>query len=202
MPVMQTVLDKFQAAGGDQLLLPVSASSRLPRCRARRMRSKYGTVEEYFTTALGIDAAFQQTLTTCSWSIIQEEQWRCTVSEDVRSPDRSGLSRSHSGVAGHARPTARRTDGGRPRRRRLRQLGATAPTSTPRPSTGSPPALRTSRFHTTALLSARAALLTGRNHHSVGMGTVPEIAMGYPGYPHASRAAGMLPEVRDQKCAP
>ena len=43
--------------------------------------------------------------------------------------------------------------------------------------------LRYSRFHTTALCSpTRAALLTGRNHHSVGMGTVPEIAMGYPGY--------------------
>jgi arylsulfatase A-like enzyme len=42
--------------------------------------------------------------------------------------------------------------------------------------------LRYSRFHTTALCSpTRAALLTGRNHHSVGMGTVPEIAVGFPG---------------------
>src|SRR6478672_10853055 len=40
--------------------------------------------------------------------------------------------------------------------------------------------LQYTRFHTTALCSpTRAALLTGRNHHSVGMGTVPEIAMGY-----------------------
>ena len=61
--------------------------------------------------------------------------------------------------------------------------------------------LQYSRFHTTALCSpTRAALLTGRNHHSVGMGTVPEIAMGYPGYhTRIPRAAGMLPEVlRDQ----
>jgi len=57
--------------------------------------------------------------------------------------------------------------------------------------------LRYTQFHTTALCSpTRASLLTGRNHHSVGMGTVPEIAMGYPGYnTRIPRAAGMLPEV-------
>jgi arylsulfatase A-like enzyme len=39
------------------------------------------------------------------------------------------------------------------------------------------------RFHTTALCSpTRQALLTGRNHHSVGMGTITEIASGAPGY--------------------
>ena len=39
------------------------------------------------------------------------------------------------------------------------------------------------RFHTTALCSpTRQALLTGRNHHSVGMGGVTEIASGAPGY--------------------
>lgn len=38
-------------------------------------------------------------------------------------------------------------------------------------------------FHTTAVCSAsRAALLTGRNAHSVGMGGVPETAAGFPGY--------------------
>ena len=37
--------------------------------------------------------------------------------------------------------------------------------------------LRYNRFHTTALCApTRSALLTGRNHHSVGMGTVTEIA--------------------------
>jgi arylsulfatase len=38
-------------------------------------------------------------------------------------------------------------------------------------------------FHTTAVCSAsRAALLTGRNAHSVGMGSVPEGSAGFPGY--------------------
>jgi arylsulfatase A-like enzyme len=37
--------------------------------------------------------------------------------------------------------------------------------------------------HTTALCSpTRACLLTGRNHHSVGMGNITELATGYPGY--------------------
>ena len=39
------------------------------------------------------------------------------------------------------------------------------------------------RFHTTALCSpTRAALLTGRNHHSVGTGVIIEMGTGYPGY--------------------
>src|SRR5688572_5419382 len=39
------------------------------------------------------------------------------------------------------------------------------------------------RFHTTALCSpTRAALLSGRNHHTVGMGGITEIATGEPGY--------------------
>jgi arylsulfatase len=39
------------------------------------------------------------------------------------------------------------------------------------------------RFHTTALCSpSRAALLSGRNHHTVGMGGVTEIATSAPGY--------------------
>jgi arylsulfatase A-like enzyme len=42
--------------------------------------------------------------------------------------------------------------------------------------------LRFNRFHTTALCApTRQALLTGRNHHSVGMGAVPEVATGAPG---------------------
>lgn len=43
--------------------------------------------------------------------------------------------------------------------------------------------LRYTKFHTTALCSpTRAALLTGRNHHSVHSGTITETASGYPGF--------------------
>ena len=43
--------------------------------------------------------------------------------------------------------------------------------------------LRFNRFHVTALCSpTRAALLTGRNHHAVGMGMLPELAVRYEGY--------------------
>ncbi len=42
--------------------------------------------------------------------------------------------------------------------------------------------LRYERFHTTALCApTRAALLTGRNHHSVNMGSVTEVATSAPG---------------------
>ena len=43
--------------------------------------------------------------------------------------------------------------------------------------------LRYNRFHTTALCSpTRQAILTGRNHHSVGMGAIAEMATSAPGY--------------------
>ena len=43
--------------------------------------------------------------------------------------------------------------------------------------------LKYTRFHTTALCSpTRQALLTGRNHHSVGMGGITETATSAPGY--------------------
>ena len=43
--------------------------------------------------------------------------------------------------------------------------------------------LRYTQFHSTALCSpTRAALITGRNHHSVGNGVIAEMATGYPGY--------------------
>jgi arylsulfatase len=53
--------------------------------------------------------------------------------------------------------------------------------------------LKYNRFHTTALCSpTRAALLSGRNHHAVGMGTITELATAAPGY------SGMRPNT----CAP
>src|SRR3954454_20843547 len=43
--------------------------------------------------------------------------------------------------------------------------------------------LRYNRFHVTSVCSStRAALLTGRNHHAVGMGVTEEAALGFPGY--------------------
>jgi arylsulfatase len=43
--------------------------------------------------------------------------------------------------------------------------------------------LRYTQFHSTALCSpTRAALITGRNHHSVGFGVITEMSTGFPGY--------------------
>src|ERR1700751_3427140 len=43
--------------------------------------------------------------------------------------------------------------------------------------------LRFTNFHSASLCSpTRAALITGRNHHSVGFGVVSEAASGFPGY--------------------
>jgi len=53
--------------------------------------------------------------------------------------------------------------------------------------------LRYNRFHTTALCSpTRQALLTGRNHHSAGMGCITELATSAPGYS----------SIRPKDCAP
>jgi arylsulfatase A-like enzyme len=53
--------------------------------------------------------------------------------------------------------------------------------------------LKFNRFHTTALCSpTRAALLSGRNHHTVGMGGITEIATSAPGYS----------SIRPNTCAP
>ncbi|HEY2799363.1 MAG TPA: arylsulfatase [Chthoniobacterales bacterium] len=60
--------------------------------------------------------------------------------------------------------------------------------------------LRYTRFHTTALCSpSRAALLTGRNHHSAGTGVIVEMGDGYPGYSgQVPKSAGMFAEVLRQ----
>jgi len=57
--------------------------------------------------------------------------------------------------------------------------------------------LRYDRFHVTALCSpTRAALLTGRNNHAVGMGTITNLATDYPGYTGSiPKTAAMLPQI-------
>jgi hypothetical protein len=57
------------------------------------------------------------------------------------------------------------------------------PIATPNADRLAPGGLKFNRFHTTALCSpTRQALLTGRNHHSVNMGGICEIATSAPGY--------------------
>ena len=57
--------------------------------------------------------------------------------------------------------------------------------------------LRFTNFHTTSLCSpTRAALLTGRNHHAVGMGSLANYDYGFDGYRgKVTKDAAMLPEV-------
>jgi len=67
------------------------------------------------------------------------------------------------------------------------------PVNTPTAERLAADGLKFNRFHTTALCApTRAALLTGRNHHTVGMGSVPDLATSAPGY------SSMRPE----DCAP
>lgn len=60
--------------------------------------------------------------------------------------------------------------------------------------------LRYTNFHTTALCSpTRAALLTGRNHHSVGFAAIAEMATGFPGSnAFLPRSAASIAEVLRQ----
>jgi arylsulfatase len=60
--------------------------------------------------------------------------------------------------------------------------------------------LRYTRLHTMALCSpTRAALLTGRNHHSAGTGVITEIGDAYPGYSgQVPKSAAMFAEVLRQ----
>jgi arylsulfatase A-like enzyme len=57
--------------------------------------------------------------------------------------------------------------------------------------------LRYSNYHTTALCSpTRACLLTGRNHHTNGMGRIVETATGFPGYDAVvPKDSGFLSEI-------
>ncbi len=67
--------------------------------------------------------------------------------------------------------------------------------------------LRYTNFHSTSLCSpTRAALITGRNHHSAGFGVVSEAATGFPGYdsyirPRASKPRLTLRAVRGGSAA-
>jgi arylsulfatase A-like enzyme len=57
------------------------------------------------------------------------------------------------------------------------------PCDTPTAESLADDGLKYNRFHTTALCApSRQALLTGRNHHSVGMGGITEVATSAPGY--------------------
>jgi arylsulfatase len=60
--------------------------------------------------------------------------------------------------------------------------------------------LRYNNFHTTALCSpTRAALLTGRNHHSAATGVIMELASGFPGYDSLMpKSSGTFAEVLKQ----
>ncbi|NQX02781.1 sulfatase-like hydrolase/transferase [bacterium] len=60
--------------------------------------------------------------------------------------------------------------------------------------------LRYNQFHTTALCSpTRAALLSGRNHHSANTGVIMEAGTGFPGYNTLmSKSCGTFAEVLKQ----
>jgi arylsulfatase A-like enzyme len=60
--------------------------------------------------------------------------------------------------------------------------------------------LRYNRFHTTALCSpTRAALITGRNHHTCATGVITEMGTGYPGYNSLmSKKCGTIGEILKQ----
>ena len=57
--------------------------------------------------------------------------------------------------------------------------------------------LRYRNFHTTAMCSpTRACLLTGRNHHTAGIGGITDLALGYPGYHgRIPRSCGFVSDV-------
>jgi arylsulfatase A-like enzyme len=60
--------------------------------------------------------------------------------------------------------------------------------------------IRYNQFHTTALCSpTRAALLSGRNHHSANTGVIMELATGFPGYNSLmSKSNGTFAEILKQ----
>lgn len=74
------------------------------------------------------------------------------------------------------------------------------PISTPTMDRLAENGLRYNTFHTTALCSpTRAALLSGRNHHSANTGVIMELATGFPGYNSLmSKSNGTFAEILKQ----
>lgn len=78
------------------------------------------------------------------------------------------------------------------------QLGCFgAPLDTPHMDRLAEEGLRYNRFHVTPICSStRAALLTGRNHHAVGVGMTMETPLGFPGYTgRIPPSAALLPRI-------
>jgi arylsulfatase len=78
------------------------------------------------------------------------------------------------------------------------QLGCFgSPIATPNIDRLAATGLRYNRFHVTSICSStRAALLSGRNHHAVGMGMTMETPMGFPGYTgRIPKSAVLLPRI-------
>ena len=66
------------------------------------------------------------------------------------------------------------------------------PVSTPAMTRVGEQGLKYNRFHVTALCSpSRAALLTGRNHHTVGFGSIGELPGPFPGYTASFRRTAL-----------
>jgi arylsulfatase A-like enzyme len=72
-----------------------------------------------------------------------------------------------------------------------------SPVATPHIDRLAAEGLRFNRFHVTSICSAtRAALLTGRNHHAVGVGMTMETPLGFPGYTgRIPASAALLPRI-------
>ena len=119
---------------------------------------------------------------------------RAHRSDDVRREGRRGLPADHAPAAARrcserAGRAARRRAGSARRARSAGRAGRRRPTGWPRQRAALQPVP-----HHRPVLPTRAALLGGRNHHTVGMGGITEIATSAPGIqldaPRRLRAAG------------
>ena len=105
----------------------------------------------------------------------------------VRQARRLHRSQPDWNLIGHPVPPEGRTERAAGAHRRLgvresEHLRRSDPDAQPAPACAEG-GLRYNRFHVTALCSpTRASLLTGRNNHAVGFGSIGEFAGGFPGY--------------------